>query len=82
MKYCQENLRSRDQMQAIRYHIEEIRDTLYECAELDRPLRNANEFYRAMMMLNDASIEVGNLRKFASPLFLGDIERDLTKAVS
>lgn len=82
MKYCKPNLRSRDQLQALRYQIEQLRDTLYEVAEIDRPLRNANEFYLCMINLNDAAVAIGNLRKFSSPLFLGDLEHDLAKAVS
>lgn len=82
MKYCQQDLQSRQQLQALRYKIEEIRDILYETAELDTPLRAQNDFYECMMHLIDAAQSCGNLRKFASPLFLGDLERDLRKAVS
>lgn len=82
MKYCDGNLQSRQQLQGLRYKIEEIRDILYETAELDTPLRSQNQFYECMMHLIDAAQAVGDLRKFASPLFLTDLERDLKKAVS
>lgn len=82
MKYCQAGLQSRQQLQALRYKIEELRDILYETAEIDRPLRSQNQFYICMMNLIDAAQAVGDLRKFVSPLFLEDLERDLKKAVS
>lgn len=81
MKFCQPDLQSRQQLQALRYKIEEIRDCLYECADLDRALRSQPSFYNCMVNLLDAGTAVGDLRKFSSPLFLCDLERDLKKVV-
>ena len=82
MKFCKPELQARQQLQALRYSIEEIRDTLYECADLDRALRSQPAFYNCMVSLLDAGSAVGDLRKFSSPLFLCDLERDLKKVVS
>lgn len=82
MKHCKPNLQSRQQLQELRFCIEQIRDTLYELAEFDTPLRSQPAFYNCMMSLIEASQSCGDLRRFASPLFLTDLERDLSKAVS
>lgn len=82
MKYCKPNLQARQQLQELRFCIEQIRDTLYEVAELDTPIRAQPAFYECMVALLEASQHCGDLRRFASPLFLTDLERDLKKAVN
>lgn len=82
MKHCKENLQSRQQLQELRWMIEQIRETLYEVAELDTPIRAQSAFYECMVSLLNAAQYCGDLRRFASPLFLSDLERDLKKAVS
>ena len=81
MKHCKSELQSRQELQALRYQIEEVIDALYECADLDKPLQHQPDFYQGMCSLLEAANNIGALRKYASPLFLCDLERDLQKVV-
>lgn len=76
MKYCEPALDSRQMLRKIAYTVNELRNALLEDSRLDVPLLSNHHFYSAMEALLTAEQEVSHLRGAASPISLGDLEKD------
>lgn len=76
MKYCEPALDSRQTLRKICYTVTELRNALLEDARLDVPLLSNHHFYAAMEALLTADQEIAQLRGAASPIALGDLEKD------